>query len=385
MPYDFTSTSVPAQEVQQRVSKLVKKAIKKSLPDGDKETWFFRSDTGTGKTTGFIQAIADSSNSFAIAVPTMVDVDSVYDDLFSLGVDVFRWHSNSGTEKKDGRGYRVVVGTHAFMLSEKDDPTRHIGDKDILIVDEVPSTARAKAVQHSDIVKAREYAEEYLSQELKDGFRNLEEWVQRRHGYAVDDGGNAAFHPIKVKHSPALLSAESEIVEIPNESAKRKLREVVEFLVAVSEQRAFERVMRGPKGHVMYYCWFAFPAYNFSKQIVFSATCHLDGLQFSPDGGKIVSEYCGFDVDYTNLTVWDVPYPVKEFPKAVSRFNLPDFEKAYDHVMAMVEHAALKNREIVVVCPKRMKESIAHKNDIPTSSETFTLHTYTRGDFLGCV
>lgn len=100
MPYDFTSTSVPVQEVQQRVSNPVTKAIGKSLSDGEKETWFFRSDTGTGKTTGFIQAIADSSNSFAIAVPTMVVVDSVHDDLFSLGVDVFKWHSNSGTEKR---------------------------------------------------------------------------------------------------------------------------------------------------------------------------------------------------------------------------------------------------------------------------------------------
>ena len=260
--YPSTTTSIPVQEVQRRVANLIDKVIEKKLPTGYKETWFFRSDTGTGKTTGFVQAIANSSSSFAIAVPTMVDVDNIYEELFHLGVKVFRWHSKSGTEKRDGRDYRVVVGTHAFLLSQRDDPPKHIGPRDILIIDEVPNTATAKAVRQSDIVEARQYAEAYLNDDLKEGFRSLEAWVQRRHGYAVDEDGAASFNPIKVTYSSALLDAESEIVGIPDEPAKHKLREVIEFLRAVKERRAFERTKRTPRGHELYYCWFQFGCYS---------------------------------------------------------------------------------------------------------------------------
>lgn len=363
-------TSKPIKEVQASVCRLIEK-VEEAKPDR-KESWFYRSDTGTGKSTGFVEAVAISNSSFAIAVPTMDDVDSIYESLKAKGVDVFKWHTNSGTEKSDAKGHRVFVGSHAFLLSARNDPVPHIGERDILIVDEIPAEAKAKAVKQSDIVEARQYAEANLSEEYKKAFRRLEDWVSGRHTEAVLCGGNASFKPVSLPISGLLLGAEAVIRDVVSDTARHKLRDVVSFLQAASEKRAFQRVQRGKHGYTLWFCYFDFPSRSFNKQVVFSATCDLDGLQFSPDGAKI-SESEGFNVDYCKLTVGCVPYP--DVPKAVGHFRSYDYDTAMDHIEAMVENAAEVpgHNEILVVTPKRIKQSIAHREGLDPDQTTFCL------------
>ena len=366
--------SKPVRQVQAKIQEMLTKLEGREVAEGRASYAFFRSDTGTGKTSGFVKAVAQSDKRYAIAVPTMNDVDQIYSLLYeAIGDEVGYWHSNSSESKSEAREKRVFVGTHKFLLNVNDQPSKYIGDRDVLIVDEVPSQGMTKSIRQSDILKAREYAESYLPAEYKQAFCALDGWANERHTAALERGGNASIDPVSPTQLDLLLDAEREIVRIPDEAAKTCIREVVEFVFAASENRAFERVQRTSSGYSLNFVWYFLPAHNLKRVAIFSATCHLDGPQFSPDA---INTHRGFIVDYSNLTVQKVAYP--DVPKAMRQFLGQHFDMAIDHIWAMLETAAKlpEHREILVVLPKRLKDTIAYKLGLPSELETFVTEKY---------
>ena len=83
------------EQTHQKIAKMLNNICKNSNERG---TFFFRSDTGTGKTTGFISAVVDlvaQGYSIAIAVPTIMDAQEIYLKLADgLGDQVEVWTSD---------------------------------------------------------------------------------------------------------------------------------------------------------------------------------------------------------------------------------------------------------------------------------------------------
>ena len=65
------------KKTQEKVAEVLKSILSN---DSESGTFFFRSDIGTGKTTGFISAVTELANqgyTFAIAVPTTKDAEEI--------------------------------------------------------------------------------------------------------------------------------------------------------------------------------------------------------------------------------------------------------------------------------------------------------------------
>lgn len=172
----------------------------------ERGTFFFRSDTGTGKTTGFIRAVNDlvkTGYKFAIAVPTTQDAEEIYQRLKeTLDDQVEVWTSDHGQGKYgmkvDKNGLRmapVFVGCHAFLMSKADDPKRFIGHKDVLLIDEIPNNLVINSLTYADFAKAREKAHE-VGLCLSGTFAAADDWMRERQEKAEVEVNQAAFNQI---------------------------------------------------------------------------------------------------------------------------------------------------------------------------------------------
>jgi hypothetical protein len=332
-------------------------------------TWFFRSDTGTGKTLGFIQAVVGSDKTFAIAVPTRVDVEEVYGAIKAAGVeDVAYWHGDSKQRKTDCKDARVVVGTHKWLLGKGDDPTRHTGKRDLLIVDEVPTDSTANAIAASAFTKAREIAEAYNLKHLS-SYRKAEEWAKLRYDTAEP---KAYFKKVTFTVSKALKEAEKEVSpkRVPDVDERHALREVLAFLKAAADGRGYERreFVQVSKGWRNHYAWFEFPSEWFDKQVIFSATSHLDGFQFHRDASRL-EDVDGALVDYTRLQFVQVPWPkISKHPKAIQS-DPQERMLALEHIKECVK---LGKGKTLVVLPKMLKKDcVASFSAEVVSQETY--------------
>ena len=152
------------RQTQDKVARMLRIICQRETERG---TFFFRSDTGTGKTTGFIRAVNDlvkSGYTFALAVPTTQDAEEIYQRLKeTLDEQVEVWTSDHGQGKYgmkvDKNGLRmapVFVGCHAFLRSKADDPKRFNVHQDVLLIDEIPNNLAINSLIYADFAKARE-------------------------------------------------------------------------------------------------------------------------------------------------------------------------------------------------------------------------------------
>ena len=357
------------KKTQEKVAEVLKSILSNNSESG---TFFFRSDTGTGKTTGFISAVTELVNqgyTFAIAVPTTKDAEEVYKRLsHGLGDQVEVWTSDHGKgvygskiDKSNLRKVPVFVGCHAFLMGLADDPMRFIGEKDLLIIDEIPTNLQINSLTYTDFANARKKASELglISHGI---FVTADDWVKQRQKKAEEEVNQAAFNQIKDLISESIKCVRDDL-EGFNSKDKAVLLPVLDYIDAIAEDRGFERVQSTKLGHIVHHVYFEDVAKHFPKSVVFSATVHLDGFQFSPNRARL-DAYEGSVVEYPYLDIQEVPYPRIEKAARYLVQKPKELEIALAHIrhiLSMTEQGS----KVLLVVPKAIKKWV--EQDIDTN------------------
>lgn len=335
--------------------------------DADTGTFFFRSDTGTGKTTGFILAIValvKLGYKFAIAVPTTQDAEEVYQQLYAkIFDDVEIWTSDhaqgkygSAVNKAQLRKASVFVGCHAFLLGRSDNPMRFIGEKDILIVDEVPTNLKIEALSTSSFTIAREKANE-LGLNTAPFFKQMDDWAKQRQSLAEKEKPQAAFNGLDISQFlKSSKTAREEVCKL-HQNDKDKLLPVLDYVEALSQNRGFERIQQSSAGHILHHVYFEDVARHFKKSVIFSATVHLDGFQHSPDKERL-NAYEGSFVTYPHLDIREVPYP--GIPKNVNQvLRDPNYVKTATGQILDIVQRTEECSKVLLVVPKAIIKHVS--------------------------
>ncbi len=319
------------------------------------ETWFFRSDTGTGKSQGYIQHIVGSESSYAIALPTNKMVKEIHDCLVSYGVDSGYWYSGCGHDKP--KDTRVFVGTHKYLLSDSK-PENQIGKKDVLIIDETPKEYKGGMLTVSDFRKAEELAISYLPLEYQKRFTELSQWAAKRYDHFKDHKDTNRYEPQEYAADFGDLKKVREATKaIPDADNKALVRKVLDFLVAAGETRAFYRLKGTKTNAALDWCFYDFRSRGFKRQVVFSATCNLDGFQHSPDGYKL-RDSDGARVDYSGMDLMKAPWPWKS-KRVVSTMTMQESQEFLEYIDSLLGAC---NRglgeKFLLVLPKRLRSDL---------------------------
>ena len=356
-------SSVVTKATQRQVLSMLDETCRNDAETGN---FFFRSDTGTGKTTGFVLAVTDLVKlgyKFAIAVPTTQDAEEVFQTLFKKIFDqVEVWTSDhaqgkygSAVDKSRLRKAPVFVGCHAFLLGRTDNPTRFIGEKDILIVDEVPTNLKIESLNVSDFTIAREKANE-LGLSCANFFTLIDDWAKKRQSLAEQEKPQAAFNSLDI--SQFLKFSRVTSIEVSNlhQYDKDKLLPVLNYIDALDENRGFERIQQSNAGHRLHHVWFEDVARHFKKNVIFSATAHLEGFQHSPDSQRLKA-YEGSFVSYPNLDIREVPYP--DIPKNVNHIlrDPRHIKTATSQILDIVQRTE-EGSNVLLVIPKAIIEHV---------------------------
>mgnify|MGYP001311695535 FL=1 len=355
------------KKTQEKVAEILKSILSNSSQSG---TFFFRSDTGTGKTTGFISAVTELVNqgyTFAIAVPTTKDAEEVYQRLsHGLGDQVEVWTSDHGKgvygskiDKSNLKKVPVFVGCHKFLMGPVD-PMRFIGEKDLLIIDEIPTNLQINSLTYTDFANARKKASELglISHGI---FVTADDWVKQRQKKAEEEVNQAAFNQITDLISESIKCVRDDL-EGFNSKDKAVLLPVLDYIDALNEDRGFERVQRTGLGHIVHHVYFEDVAKHFPKSVVFSATAHLDGFQFSPNRARL-NAYEGSVVEYPYLDVQEVPFPniSKAARYIVQKPKELEIALAHiRHILSMTEQGS----KVLLVVPKAIKKWVEQDIDI---------------------
>ena len=348
------------RQTQEKVARMLRIICQSETERG---TFFFRSDTGTGKTTGFIRAVNDlvkTGYTFAIAVPTTQDAEEIYQRLKeTLDDQVEVWTSDHGQGKYgmkvDKNGLRmapVFVGCHAFLMSKADDPKRFIGHKDVLLIDEIPNNLVINSLTYADFAKAREKAHEVglCSSGI---FAAADDWMRERQEKAEVEVNQAAFNQITDFVIADFQKARSDLDGL-NTHDKSALLPVLDYFDALADGRGFERVQRTGAGHLVHQVYFEDVAKHFLKSVVFSATAHLDGFQFSPNKERL-DAFEGSYVKYPNLDIREVPFPrVSKAARYIVQ-NRHELETAVAHIRDIISKTD-EGSSVLVVVPKPLKD-----------------------------
>ena len=348
------------RQTQEKVARMLRIICQSEAERG---TFFFRSDTGTGKTTGFIRAVNDlvkTGYTFAIAVPTTQDAEEIYQRLKeTLDDQVEVWTSDHGQGKYgmkvDKNGLRmapVFVGCHAFLMSKADDPKRFIGHKDVLLIDEIPNNLVINSLTYADFAKAREKAHE-VGLCSSGTFVATDVWMRERQEKAEVEVNQAAFNQITDLVTADFQKARSDLDGL-NTHDKSALLPVLDYFDALADGRGFERVQRTGAGHLVHQVYFEDVAKHFLKSVVFSATAHLDGFQFSPNKERL-DAFEGSYVKYPNLDIREVPFPrVSKAARYIVQ-NRHELETAVAHIRDIISKTD-EGSSVLVVVPKPLKD-----------------------------
>lgn len=140
-----------------------------------------------------------------------------------------------------------------------------------------------------------------------------------------------------------------------NTHDKSALLPVLDYFDALADGRGFERVQRTGAGHLVHQVYFEDVAKHFLKSLVFSATAHLDGFQFSPNKERL-DAFEGSYVKYPNLDIREVPFP--RFSDNNPRFIVQkrdELETAVAHIRDIISKTD-EGSSVLVVVPKPLKD-----------------------------
>lgn len=355
--FHSTSESLIVQQTQKKVLNL----LERILSDRPSGTYFFKSDTGTGKTTGVIAALKHFSDAkISIAVPTTSDAQAVYEravealDPETVGVwsrDHEAGKYGAPLDRGEEAAKRVFIGTHMFLLGDTD-PRRHVGERDLLIVDEIPQNMAIRSLSPKDFTAARSHANE-LALSCAESFRNAATWVEKRQSDA-ESVQQADFRTLTPPSEARVQDALDEVERLRIYDSD-KLQPILDFFTALKDGRGFERVERTGQGHRLHFVSFGEPNTWFPKQLILSATPHLDGFQHSPYAKNLSADE-GSSVCYDNLTIHEVPWP--DLPKAAHEIKRDRImlSLAVDHMRELV--ARTKTDQVLLVAPMALTDNI---------------------------
>ncbi len=365
-PSNFTSKII--DKTQGQVSSFLNRLVDEKKG----RTSFFRSDTGTGKTTGYIKAVQERirqgcQKRVLIAVPTMKDADAVYrsltaDPMFVSKVMVYTSSHRDGTyePKVKPKGawlskYQVVVGCQAWLLDAKTDPSFCVGDRDLVVIDEVPDQSQVVSLSVSDFQLAREYAETNIF-DCYQAFVDMENWATSIRDQVPTDSYDLPDFPdpfsvLRVRNQQGLV--------IDQDSP---LSEVLRFAQGMVENRSFVRCRKVPvknrqanKPHfVTYEKWT--PFFPNARFAVFSATVHLDGYQFHRNA-KALTSVQGSIAHYPDQVIMDVQWVMPSVITSEIVGNKKLRDMSVKHIMSLIAHTE-DGAHVLVVVPKMLKSDV---------------------------
>ncbi|MBF9058169.1 hypothetical protein HKCCSP123_03145 [Rhodobacterales bacterium HKCCSP123] len=355
------ASNLQASQIVAKTGEGVLQLIREITQRHASGTYFFRSDTGTGKTTGMVAALKHfPCMRIAIAVPTTQDAQMLYErtteQLGSDCVGVWTRDHEDGVygnpvSREIATRKQVFIGTHMFLLGETD-PRRHVGERDLLIVDEIPQTMQIQALTPQDFTKARERAYA-VGLSCAGSFARAAEWATLRQMNA-ERVQQADFRTLALPNRDLVQAAIAEVDKLPVQD-RDILKPVLDLFEALDAGRGFERVQRTGKGHRLHFVYFGEPNVWFPKRLILSATPHLDGFQHSPSANNM-NEEAGSFVRYDRLHIHEVPWP--DLPKAAHDI-VQDCEAkrlAVDHMRELISRT--KSDQVLLVVPKALRDEI---------------------------
>lgn len=346
--------------------RLLEEVMDFSDPD-QRGSWYYRGDTGTGKTTAIMWHVArNAASRFVIAVPTRLAADQLYAQLKSWGVDVAVWTQAHDLRHPDPSGFepsarffkeqladhRVVIGTHNFLLSSSSEVASYIGPRDLLIVDEVPlQFDGADALELTDFCRAWDEANALQSPAMYP-LRRVLLWAEEVAGTIE---GRRQYHKPELSESEEEwrgVAAMIKDIEATGEG-RTAMRRVASFVLSSFEGRAFVQLQDGGGQNRTVFCTTTMKLPCVKRAIHVSATVHLEGWQVSPYRNQ-VRECRGLNLDYRNLEIIADAWP-KELP---TRYNdLLQSPQALQDFKRIIVDLVLKtpnDSKVLLVVPKKL-------------------------------
>ncbi|WP_170373467.1 DEAD/DEAH box helicase family protein, partial [Ruegeria arenilitoris] len=343
-----------------------------SDPD-QRGSWYYRGDTGTGKTTAIMWHVArNAASRFVIAVPTRLAADQLYAQLKSWGVDVAVWTQAHDLRHPDPSGFepsarffkeqladhRVVIGTHNFLLSSSSEVARYIGPRDLLIVDEVPlQFDGADVLELTDFCRAWDEANALQSPAMYP-LRRVLLWAEEVAGTIE---GRRQYHKPELSEREVEWQGVAAMIEDLEATGEgiQAIRRVVSFVLSSFEGRAFVQLQDGGGQNRTVFCTTTMKLPCVKRAIHVSATVHLEGWQVSPYQTQ-VRECRGLNLDYRNLEIIADAWP-KELP---TRYNdllqSPEALQNFKRIIVDLVLKTPKDSKILLVVPKKL---LGHAQD----------------------
>lgn len=356
---------------------LMEEVLDFSSPD-ERGNWYYRGDTGTGKTTALQWHVADTRLArFVIAVPTQLAAEQMFSRLKDWGVDVAVWtqahdRGNPSPAAFEPSGYffkeqladhRVVVGTHKFLLRSENKVEEIIGRRDLLIVDEVPAQFDgADDLQLTDFCRAWEESNA-LKAPVKEALRRVHLWAE---DIAAAAEGRPQYHKPELSERKEEWLHIAEAVETleATSDGRMAMRRVAKFVLSSFEGRAFVQ-LRDSGGQLRtMFCTTSMHLPSVNRAIHVSATVHLEGWQVSPYRDQ-VRECRGRTLDYSNLEIiadgWPRELPTNYADLLQSPQSLVAFRNA---IVEAVLKVPADSRVLLVVPAKLMKHAETALSDL---------------------
>lgn len=347
---------------------LMEEVLDLSDPD-QRGHWYYRGDTGTGKTTAIMWHVARTVVArFVIAVPTRLAADQLYAQLNAWGVDVAVWtqahdlrnpeesgFEPSGRFSKDELAkHRVVIGTHNFLLSAKSEVKRFIGPRDLLIIDEVPLQFEGAYELHlTDFCRAWEEANALQCAAMVP-LRRVFLWAKQIAEKV--EGTRQYLKPELNERKDEWQNIASMIKQLEaNEEGKSAMQRVVQFVLSSLEGRGFVQLRDGGGRYRTIFCTTTMCLPFVERSVHVSATVHLEGWQISPYCNE-VRESRGLQLDYSNLTIIADGWPRQLPSNYHDLLRSPDALAEYKRAIVDIVLKTPDDSKILLVVPKSLLE-----------------------------
>lgn len=336
--------------------------------------------TGCGKSTSLAKIIADDINNcrgirYAVAMPTCDMAQEIYETI-QKHVDPVHMHKVAvwSTEHEAGTYSGVTssindkavaasdcfIGTHTFLL-KSENPSKVIGERDFLFVDESPIGQEVMTFNSGDIVMAYEWANAN-GLDPHGAFKAL---LERSQGL-IESRPEESF-------TESLL--EPEFLWEAVRHVERSFRGytppsaaiILKFMAAAADRRAFvswtadnrseETLAKEGVDRFIEFVFYELPASHFPRTVVMSATADLDGFAKDSDSVRVLASKPRYD----NLIIKELDWP-KGLPTSIKRIDAARHGKHVDKLLhdclRLVEH----NRfPVLIVAPLHLKNIMVPK------------------------
>ena len=333
--------------------------------------------TGVGKTTSLARIIADSINRcrgirYAIAMPTCQMAEEIYqtilqhvDHMHAQKVAVWTSEHEAGVygriESRDKRLHDadVVVGSHAF-LAKSVDPSRWIGDRDFLFIDETPSSD-VGLFNSGDVARAYEWAVDNDLDEFG-SFKALHDFSVQ----LIEDRPTQDFSKT-VGDADKLRKTLRHVSENYNGFVPESCRVILSYMQAAADRRSFvawsadnrseELIKEQGAERFIEWVFYELPHRHFERTAFISATADLDGFTADESTVRRLAD----PPDYSRLTIREVAWP-KNLPTNIKRIDASKHGKVIDILLHKLFGACGDDmRPVLIVAPLSLKNIIYEK------------------------